>query len=37
MVTWVRESLINDCSDANQNKEGACGVHCFCVIAIGKL
>ncbi len=38
MVTWVGESLINDCSDANQNEEGAwCGMHCFCVIVIGKL
>ena len=37
VMSWMRVSLVNDCSDANQDKDGACGVHCFGVIAIGEL
>ena len=37
VMSWMRVSLVNDCSDANQDKDGACGVHCFSVIAIGEL
>ena len=37
VMSWMQVSLVNDCSDANQNEDGACGVHCFCVIAIGEL
>ena len=37
VMSWMQVSLVNDCSDANQDKDGACGVHCFSVIAIGEL
>jgi hypothetical protein len=28
-MSWMRVSLVNDCRDANQDEDGACGVHCF--------
>ena len=37
VMSWMQVSLVNDCRDAKQNEDGACGVHCFCVIAIGEL
>ena len=37
VVSWVQESLVIDCGDADQDKDGTCGVHCFGVVAIGEL
>ena len=37
VMSSMRVRLVNDCCDTNQDKDGACGVHCFCVIAIGEL
>ena len=36
-MSWMRVSLVNDCRDAKQDEDGACGVHCFCVVAIGEV
>ncbi len=37
VMSWMQVSLVNDCHDANHDEDGACGVHYFCVIAIGEL
>ncbi len=37
VMSWVQVSLVNDSCDADQDKDGACGVHCYSVVAIGEL